>query len=367
MLLFTPGPTPTPENIRLAMSKETIHHRTSEFEQIFKDTRELLFELIPMHEVLILASSGTGAMEACVTNLVRNKALTINSGKFGERFGKICDAHNIPKVEIKNEWNTAPSGDDVLEILRNDSEIDTVCLQICESAGGLRHNLEEIAYEVKKFNQNITIIADGITAVGVETIDFSNIDALIAGSQKAFMLPPGLSTIWLSQNALEIIDENSKGYYFNLKTEIKNQQKNTTAWTAPTTLIMGLKEVLQNIFTIGLDEFYSKTKLTSSLCKEALEAIGLNIYPNSPAIAMTTIEDDDANQIRTMLKNRYEVNVAGGQDHLKGHIFRINHMGFVKDYEILWLINSIELILDEIGRREYDATATKIFSKGIHS
>lgn len=365
MLLFTPGPTPTPENIRNVMAGETLHHRTSEFEAIFKETREFLFALIPMHEVLMLASSGTGAMEACVTNLVRSKCLTINSGKFGERFGKICDAHNIEKVEIKNEWNIAPSAEDVINVLKNDDKIDTVCLQICESAGGLRHNIEEIADAIKTFNHNITIIADGITAVGVEPIDTTHIDALIAGSQKAFMLPPGLSMIWLSNNAVGIIEENKKGYYFNLKTEISKQQKNTTAWTAPTTLIIGLREVLKTILIQGIDNFYDKTRLTSALVKDALQEIGLNIYPNSVAIAMTTIIDDDANQIRAMLKQEFDVNVAGGQDHLKGKIFRINHMGFVKDYETLWVINSIELILEKIGRREYTGIAATIFSKGI--
>lgn len=152
-MLLTPGPTPVPEFARKAMSDITIHHRTKEFEAIFERTRNLLIEIYNMPEVLMLASSGTGAMEACVTNFTRKKALTVNSGKFGERFGKICKAFNIDYTELKNEWNTAVSVDDVVNTIKNDSSIDAIFIQICESAGGLRHPVEEIAKEVKKLIQ----------------------------------------------------------------------------------------------------------------------------------------------------------------------------------------------------------------------
>jgi aspartate aminotransferase-like enzyme len=151
-MLLTPGPTPVPEFARKAMSDITIHHRTKEFEAIFERTRNLLIEIYNMPEVLMLASSGTGAMEACVTNFTRKKALTVNSGKFGERFGKICKAFNIDYTEIKNEWNTAVSVEDVINEIKNDSNIDAIFIQICESAGGLRHPVEEIAKEVKKIS-----------------------------------------------------------------------------------------------------------------------------------------------------------------------------------------------------------------------
>ncbi|RLA83902.1 MAG: aminotransferase, partial [Epsilonproteobacteria bacterium] len=194
-MLLTPGPTAVPEFVRTAMSGETLHHRTPEFENIFKNTRELLLELFDLPEAVMLASSGTGAMEACITNLTHKKALTINSGKFGERFGKICDAHNIPFTEIKHEWNIPASIQEITNIVQNDNEIDAIFIQICESAGGLRHPVEDIAKAVKNINKDISIVADGITAVGVEKIDTTNIDALITGSQKALMLPPGLSMI----------------------------------------------------------------------------------------------------------------------------------------------------------------------------
>ena len=360
-MLLTPGPTPVPEFARKAMADVTIHHRTAEFEAIFEKTKNLLTEIYGMQDVLMLASSGTGAMEACVTNLTRKKALTVNSGKFGERFGKICKAFNIDYVELKNEWDTPVSVEDVLNTIKNDADIDAIFIQVCESAGGLRHSVEEIASKVKSINPNITIVADGITAVGVEKIDTSNIDALITGSQKAFMLPPGLAMIGLSQHAVDKIESGAKGYYFNLATELKNQRKNTTAWTAATTLIIGLGSILEKLKEIGFENLYAQTALRANATREALKAIGFDIYPKNPANAMTTVYTEKSNEIRKILKNKYNVDIAGGQDHLSGKIFRINHMGLVEDFESSWAVNAIELALCDLGIRTFDGTANKVF------
>ncbi|MGA1939975.1 pyridoxal-phosphate-dependent aminotransferase family protein [Arcobacter sp. YIC-310] len=361
-MLLTPGPTPVPEFVRKAMADVTIHHRTPEFEAIFEQTRELLFELYGMDEVVMLASSGSGAMEACVTNLTHKKALTINSGKFGERFGKICKAFDIEYTEIKNEWNVPVSVEAVVEAVKNDSDIDSIFIQLCESAGGLRHPVEEIAQEVKKINKDITIVADGITAIGVEKIDTSNLDAVITGSQKALMLPPGLAVIGLSNEAVSKIETKARGFYFNLATEIKKQKTNTTAWTAATTLIIGLKEILSHIKENGgYEALYEKTALRAKATREALKAIGCEVFPQSPANAMTTIYTEHAPAIRNVLKTKYNVNIAGGQDHIKKLIFRINHMGLVEDFEASWVVNAIELAMDELDLRTFDGTANKVF------
>jgi len=365
MLLLTPGPTPVPEDIRMAMSQPTLHHRTPEFEEIFAKTRVLLKELFGMSEVLMLASSGTGAMEACVLNLCKSKALTINSGKFGERFGKICEAYNKDYTELKYDWDTPASVEDVVNAVKNDETIDAVFIQVCESAGGLRHPVEQIAKELKKIRPNIMIVADGITAVGVEKVDTTNIDVLISGSQKALMLPPGLALIGLSNEAIRVIEEGGVGYYLNLKTELKQQKKNTTAYTAATTLIIGLKAMLEKLHVEGFDKLYSDTKKRSDATKKALESLDLKIFPKTPADAMSAVYDEEAAKIRKILKTKYSVNMAGGQDHVKTTLFRINHMGLVADYETAWTLNAIEMALEEIGRRPYDGTANKVFTKEI--
>lgn len=365
-MLLTPGPTPVPEFVRKAMSDVTIHHRTPEFEKIFEETRNLLLEIFDLPEAVILASSGTGAMEACVTNLTHKKALTINSGKFGERFGKICEAFKIPFSEIKNEWDTPVSVEAVIETIKNDSEIDAIFIQICESAGGLRHPVEAIAKAVKEINPEIMVVADGITAIGVEKVDTTNLDAVITGSQKALMLPPGLSMIGFSNKAVAKINAKPVGYYLNLASEIKKQKTNTTAYTAATTLIIGLREILSYIKNNGgFEELYSKTALRAKATREALVSIGCKVYPSTPANAMTTIFTENAPAIRKILKTKYSVNIAGGQDHIKTSIFRINHMGLVEDFEASWVINAIELSLDELGLRSFDGTANKTFATAM--
>ncbi len=365
MLLLTPGPTAVPEKIRVAMAGETVHHRTPEFSEIFRQTREKLKKIFDMDEVLMLASSGTGAMEASVLNLCKKKALTVNAGKFGERFGKIVKALGFDLVELKYEWNTPANVEDIKSALSKDKEIDTICIQICESAGGLRHPVEEIAKEAKRINPDITIIADGITAVGVERIDTTHIDALISGSQKAFMLPPGLSMIGLSKKAIIDIENGGRGFYFNLNSELRKQRADTTAWTAPTTLIIGLNAMLDEILSIGLENFYKQTITRSLAANEALKEIGFEIYPKSPAYAMSAVYNKRADEIRKILKDKYQVNIAGGQDHLKGKLFRINHMGLIKPYETSWVLNALELILDEMGERVYDGSANRVFSSRL--
>ena len=363
MLLFTPGPTPVLEDVRFSMSQPTIHHRTAEFEAIFADTREKLKNIFQTKEVLMIASSGTGAMEAVVINFCQKKALTINAGKFGERFGKICKAQDIAYTELKYEWNRPTSKEDILDALDKDKDIDAVFIQVCESAGGLRHPVEDIAKAVKALGRDIMIVADGITAVGVEPINTTDIDVLISGSQKAFMLPPGLAMLGLNDGAIKRLESYDKGYYLNLKSELKKQQTNTTAYTAATTLIIGLGVMLGKIEDIGVDKLYHDTRTRAEATKQALEAIGLDIYPLTPAPAMTTIIFERSDELRKILKLKYGVNIAGGQDHLKGKIFRINHMGLIQTYEASWVVNAIELALFDMGVREYDGQANILFNK----
>ncbi len=362
MLLFTPGPTPVPEAVRMAMAGPTIHHRTPEFEAIFKEARERLMRLFGMDETVVLASSGTGAMEACVTNLAVKKVLTVNAGKFGERFGKIAQAFALETVELKYGWDTPADVADVKAALADDPDIDAFCIQVSESAGGLRHPVEEIAAAIKEINPEIMVIADGITAVGVEPIDTSNIDALIAGSQKALMLPPGMAMMGLSDAAVKKIGS-GRGYYFNLSSEIAKQRKNTTAYTAPTTLIIGLNKVLEIIEEEGYDSFYRKTRARALATRAALEAIGCVLYPKTPALSMSTVYDEEADAVRSVLKTEFGVNIAGGQDHLKGKLFRINQMGLIPVHESAWVVNAVEWAYERLDRRAYDGLASKVFNE----
>ena len=367
MLLFTPGPTPVPEAVRQAMATPTLHHRTPEFEAIFAQVRAQLFALMKTDEVVMLASTGTGAMEAAVTNVCHHTLLSINAGKFGERFGKIARAHGLGSVEVTLEWDTPATVEEVLAHLRAHPEIDALAIQISESAGGLRHPVEVIAAAVKHERPEVMIIADGITAVGVEPIDVTHIDVLIAGSQKALMLPPGLAIMGLSQAAIAKTGE-GRGFYFNLASEIRKQRQNTTAYTAATTLVIGVRSIMEQVAQQGgWESLYAETARRAAATRGALEAIGLRSYPRVPATSMTTIIDPDAETIRTLLKQEYGILVAGGQDHLKGKIFRINQMGLIPPWESLWVVNAVERALDRLGRRTFDETASRAFNDLFHT
>lgn len=367
MLLMTPGPTPVPDFIRLAMAHTSLHHRTPEFEAIFKSAQDGLKKFINMPEVIFLASSGSGAMEACVTNFCAKKALTINAGKFGERFTKIAQNYGKNPVELKYPWHTPASVEDVADALNANPEIDALFIQVCESAGGLRHPVEAIASTAKAINPDIFVVADGITAVGVEPIKTENIDLLITGSQKAFMLPPALAMIGLSQKAATHLETTGgNGFYFNLATELKNQRKNTTAWTAATTLVQGLDAMLKHIEQMGSDEFYSNTRKRHSAGLMALRALGVDIYPQTPALAMLTVYHPKASEARKWMKNSALVNAAGGQDDLKDSLLRINNMGLVLPHEIAWSINAFEMALEKIGDRKYDGTGMRVFTENYY-
>ncbi|WP_456489424.1 pyridoxal-phosphate-dependent aminotransferase family protein [Caminibacter pacificus] len=361
MILATPGPVEIPLFVRETFLKETIHHRTPEFKEILLEALERFKKITHLPNAVFLSSSGTGAMEAAVINSVKKKALTINAGKFGERWGKICEAHGIEFKEIKYDWDTPASVDEVIAAIEEDKDIDTFFIQISESAGGLRHPVEEIAAEIKLINPDIIVVADGITALGVEDIDTSNIDIVIGGSQKAFMLPPGLAMLGLSDKAVERIGK-GRGFYFNLANEIKKQKEGTTAFTPATSLIIALNEVMKKLEEIGLDKHYETTAKRHKAVIAAIEAIGLSIFPQNPALSMAAVYFEKAEELRKILKTKYEVNVAGGQDFMKGKLFRINNMGLIEDYKMEHILNSVELALDELGIRKYDATAVKVYS-----
>ncbi|WP_024789639.1 alanine--glyoxylate aminotransferase family protein [Lebetimonas sp. JH292] len=362
MILATPGPVEIPYFVRETFLKETIHHRTPEFKQILLDTLERFKKVTHLPEAVFLTSSGSGAMEAAVTNIVKQKALTVNAGKFGERWGKICNAFNIPFREIKYDWDTPAAADDIVAAVEEDEEIDSIFIQICESAGGLRHPVEEIAAEVKLINPDIIIVADAITAMGVEDIDTANIDVLVGGSQKAFMLPPGLAMLGFSEKAVERIGS-GKGFYFNLANEIKKQREGSTSFTPATSLVIALNEVLKKLEKIGFEKHYETTAKRHSALLAAIEEIGLTVFPQVPAPSMAAVYSEKVEEIRKILKEKYEINVAGGQDFMKGKLFRINNMGIIEENKMEYIVNSLELALDELGIRKYDGSALRTYTE----
>ncbi|GAA8971195.1 alanine--glyoxylate aminotransferase family protein [Helicobacter pylori] len=364
MLLFTPGPVAISEEMRSSFSQPMPHHRTKDFEKIFQSVRENLKKMTGLEEVLLLSSSGTGAMEASVVALCQKELLFVNAGKFGERFGKIAKAHSIKAHELVYEWNTPAQVDGILNALKANPNIDAFCIQACESSGGLRHPVEKIAQAIKETNPNVFVIVDAITALGVEPLEITHVDALIGGSQKAFMLPPAMSLIALSQKAIERIEERNVGFYFNLKSELKNQRNNTTSYTAPILHTLGLQryfELVQNLG--GFEVLYKETKRVALATQKAVLALGLKIFPKSPSLSMTTIINEHAKELRNLLKEKYQVQFAGGQEPYKDVLIRINHMGIIPVYKSAYALSALELALNDLNLREFDGVANTTFLK----
>ncbi|GAA9130931.1 alanine--glyoxylate aminotransferase family protein [Helicobacter pylori] len=364
MLLFTPGPVAISEEMRSSFSQPMPHHRTKDFEKIFQSVRENLKKMTGLEEVLLLNSSGTGAMEASVVSLCQKELLFVNAGKFGERFGKIAKAHSIKAHELVYEWDTPAQVDGILNALKANPNIDAFCIQACESSGGLRHPVEKIAQAIKETNPNVFVIVDAITALGVEPLEITHIDALIGGSQKAFMLPPAMSLVALSQKAIERIEERNVGFYFNLKSELKNQRNNTTSYTAPILHTLGLQryfELVQNLG--GFEALYKETKRVALATQKAVLALGLKIFPKSPSLSMTTIINEHAKELRNLLKEKYQVQFAPGQEPYKDAFIRINHMGIIPVYKSAYALNALELALNDLNLREFDGVANTTFLK----
>lgn len=356
--LLTPGPTAVPENVLLDMARPMIHHRTPEFENIFKEAREGLKKIFKTkEEPLILVSSGTGAMEAAVTNILseKDKALVINGGKFGERFIKIAQTYGVDVKTIDVEWGRSVNPDDVKKFLQDNPDTKAVFLQGSETSTTVYHPVKEIAAITKDMPETVLVV-DGITSVGVHNTEFDEwgIDILITGSQKAFMLPPGLAFIALSKKACSMAEKSSlPKFYFNLKTELKNQLKNTTAWTAGVSLVTGLKTVISMMEKEGLENVFKRHALNAEAVRAAVSALGMTLLakdiPSNAATGCFLPEGIDGKKFVKYLRDDCGVALAGGQDKLAGKILRISHLGYHDVFDTITAISAIEMGLKKFG------------------
>ena len=356
--LITPGPVSVPEQVLLDMARPMIHHRTPEFEEIFKEARNGLKKVFKTEqEPLILASSGTGAMESAVINTLNqgDKVLVINGGKFGERWIKICQAYGINAESVTIEWGRSVNPADVKAFLDKNPDTKAVFVQGSETSSTVYHPVKELAAITKDMPETLLIV-DGITSAGVHDTRFDEwgIDILITGSQKAFMLPPGLAFITLSQKAWNMVEKSTlPKFYFNLKTELKNQLKNTTAWTASVSLIIGLKTVLSMMEKEGIDNVFKRHSINAEATRAAVKALGLKLLaqdiPSNAATGCFLPENIDGKAFVKYLRDKCGVSIAGGQDHLAGKILRISHLGYHDAFDTITAVSAIEMGLKKFG------------------
>jgi aspartate aminotransferase-like enzyme len=357
--LLSPGPTPVPERVMLAMAEPILHHRTPQFSAIMEETRQGLKEIFgTKEEVLILSSSGTGAMDATITNTLSagDRALVINGGKFGERWGNICDAYGVETVEVEVEWGKAVNPADVKKALDADPSIKAVLVQASETSTCASHPIKELAALIAK-RDNTILVVDGITAVGVYELpmDEWGIDVLLSGSQKAFMLPPGLAFIALSKKAQQAMESSTlPKFYFNLAVEIKKQAGNTTNYTSPVTLIVGLREVLRMLKEEGLKNSYRRLDRLARAARAGVSALGMQLVaPDCPSGAVTGAfvpEGIDGVAFVKLMRDEFGVTFAGGQAQWKGKVVRIAHLGYFQNFDIIIAMSALEMALHEFGQ-----------------
>jgi aspartate aminotransferase-like enzyme len=338
------------------MSETMVHHRTPLFNKVFEEARQGLKTLFGTSgDVLMLASSGTGAMEAAIANLFSpgDKVLVINGGKFGERWLNIANAFGLDPIELKVEWGQSVKVKEVEKQLNLHPDIQSVMIQASETSTTVLHPVKEIA---KLTKNGPLFLVDGVTAVGVLSVplDEWGIDALVTGSQKALMLPPGLAFIALSDRAWERTKKAKlPRFYFDLNLERKNQSKGSGAFTPAVSLIFGLRASLNMMAREGFDRVYARHARMSRATRAAATALGLKLLaPDSPSPAATGVflpEGLDADEVLDYLRDHMGVILAEGQDQLKGKVIRIAHVGYMGAFDVITAIAALEMALRKFG------------------
>lgn len=357
-MLMIPGPTPVPENVLLALAKHPIGHRSGEFSQVMADvTAHLKWLFQTSGDVLMLTASGTGAMEAGIINFFSpgEKVLVAHNGKFGERWALVAKAFGLDVQEVTAPWGQPLNPADIQGALAADTtkQIKGVIITHSETSTGVINDLQAINQHVK--SHGALILVDAVTSLGATQvpIDDWGLDVVCSGSQKGFMIPPGLGFVAVSAKAWEAYAQAKiPKFYFDLGKYKKDAAKDTTPFTPPVNLIFALQAALHMMKKEGLENIFARHHRHMNASRAAAKAMGLQLYApdghGSPAI--TAVATPEAEKIRSIMKKKYDIVLAGGQDHLKGQVFRIGHLGFVCDRDILSAIAALEGTLAEMGQ-----------------
>lgn len=351
--LLTPGPTPLYPKALYAMMGSDIHHRTQDFSTIYRTVLADLKEVFgTANDVLPLVASGTGAMEASVSNLFSpgDRVIVCSAGKFGERWVEITKAYGLDAVVLQADYGDVVTPDRVEDALNANPGARGVFVQASETSTGASHDIRAMAQSIR--NRDAIFVIDGITGLGTQPMDIDGwgLDVVIGGSQKAFMIPPGMAFLSISPKAWAF-NETSKlpRYYFNLKKERKNAASGETSWTPATSLILALAEALKYIKQIGMANLVENAQLLASATRAAMTEVGLELFaPKSPAASVTAVRAPkgmDSGVIVKEFRNRFGSIITNGQGTMKGQIFRIAHLGYFDFPDLFSLIAQLEIIL----------------------
>lgn len=353
--LFTPGPTPVPARVREAESAPMIHHRSEEFSETIRSVRRKLKTLCGTSgEVVLYTSSGTGGLEATVSSLFApgDEVVIVEGGKFGERWVDLAEHYRLRADILRVEWGKAVEPEKVLERLTPKTK--GILIQACESSTGAYHPVEMIG-KLLRGRDDVLLVVDAITALGVHdmSMDRDRIDVLIGASQKALMCAPGLATLALSPRALARLQQvKSVGFYFSLQRELKNEQKDTTAFTPAISLWRSLDTALSMIEAEGREQLFMRHRKLQKIARAKFREMGQTLFNSdqdatSGITVVTAPKGLDVKKWIKDLRKEHGLWIAGGQGKLEGNIFRVSHMGACQEEDLNWALKAIEGSLRE--------------------
>ncbi len=354
--LLSPGPTPVPENVLAAAAEPIIHHRTPEFSKIFMDTTEMLKMVFGTKEdVFILTSSGTGAMETAVVNTLSpgDKVLIINAGKFGERWGNIGKAYGIAYKEIIVEWGKDYPKEMLEAELKAMPDCKAVFCQLSETSTGAIFDIQGFGEVVAK--TDAILVVDGISGTGATPcpMDDWKVDLMVSGSQKSFMIPPGLAYIAFGPKAWKMVETaKCPKFYFDAKKAKKNLADKTTPWTPAVSLVIQQKKALDIIAGMGLEKLFEHHRILGDAARAGVKALGLELLAEKPGNILTSVKTPagiEGGKIVKTMQNKYMAYIAGAQDPMKGKFFRIAHLGYMGGFDIITALTALEMTLADLG------------------
>ena len=357
-LLLTPGPTQIPEDVCAALGRPIIHHRTPQFQENLKEgIAGMQFVLQTKNDIYFLASSGTGGMEASVVNLLspHDKAITVEGGKFGERWTDLCKVYGIDAKVIEVPWGHTVQPQQIKQRLEAEKDIKAVFITHCETSTGVTTDIKAIADVVRK--TDAVLVVDAISSLGVIDLkmDAWGVDVVVGASHKGLMLPPGLAMVAVNDKALKLVERSkSPRFYFDFRASKKAAAKNDTPFTPAIGIIVALGESLKIFREQGLEAVFDRCERLAKGTRAAATALGLELYPDKSCRSnvVTAIKlpgQIDGTKLVKIMRDTHGISIAGGQGELKGKIIRIAHMGCLTEEDIITGFTYLEIVLKELG------------------
>ena len=375
--LMIPGPTPVPEKVLEALGRHPIGHRSKDFQDLVEiTTKNLKWLHQTKNDILTITGSGTAAMEAGIISTLSkgDKVICGENGKFGQRWVKVAKEFGLEVIKIDAEWGMPLDPDKFATILEKDNkkEIKAVILTHSETSTGVINDLKTISSHIRNHKKALSII-DCVTSLGAcnVPVDEWELDIVASGSQKGYMIPPGLSFVSMSEKAWQASEKsNLPKFYLNLRSYKKSLANNSNPYTPAVNLVFALDESLRMMKDEGLDMIFKKHQRHKLAVSEAAKALNLKLFADekhlSPSVTAIQVKNIDAEKFRKTIKNKYDILLAGGQDHLKGKIFRVGHLGYINDRDIITVMAAIGNELVELNKISMEQAGEAIKVASLH-